>query len=119
MTHDQDEVFERRLDWALGEREGRDAPPDVVDAVMGRLDPTAQPPVRSGVTWLIAALVVFGVGAVFAVSWSEKSGQPPEGSRSEAMSAVEQAPLTLPEIEFVRVDNAAEIDALPADTMPA
>lgn len=117
MTHDQDEVFERRLDWALGEREGRDAPPDVVDAVMGRLDPTAQPPGRSGLTWLLAALVVFGVGAVFAVSWAEKSGQPPQDSRSEAVSGVEQDPLTLPEIEFVRVDNAAEIDALPADTI--
>lgn len=114
MTRDQDEVFELRLDWALGEREGRATPPDVVDAVMAQLDPAAAAPRRATSTWLVAALVLLGVGAVFAVSWAKNGSAPWPVDPNEAGAPTHQDPFPVP--AFVEVRDVADIDALPQGT---
>lgn len=79
---ERDEVLERRLDWALGEAVGGERAPDVTTAVLARhaagvdveVDAPGDPRAR---WWVVAALVVFGIGAVVAVSELERGGSTP------------------------------------------
>lgn len=111
MTDTDDEVFERRLDWALAERDGREAP-DVADSVMARLDaaPARRRPLRS---WLAAALVLFGASAVIAVFWLDKRGEQHEAGRQVVQDPERQR---LQDMPYAVVRTPAEIRALPQDT---
>lgn len=114
---EHDEVLARRLDWALGEAVGGERAPDVTRAVLERYasggdveaDAPAEPRSR---WWLVAALVLFGVGAVVAVFQLERGASTPTFGE-------------VPEIEAPDVDGRVEdivvvttregIAALPVD----
>ncbi|HEX5050928.1 MAG TPA: hypothetical protein VFZ65_04075, partial [Planctomycetota bacterium] len=105
---DRDEVFERRLDWALREVAGGQKAPDVTARVLARhaagddgerVGLVVVPPRRS---WLLAAVFLLGLGVVFGVFLFERAVQ-------DRSAALPQEPVAM-----VAVSSLAEIEALPA-----
>jgi hypothetical protein len=115
----RDEAKDLQVDWALRERLGAQAPPDLTEAVLERL---LREPADGGVMpmaaaaeghapsrlWLAAALVLLGIGAVLgAALWNRDSGQ-----RSDAPAQQPVAPTSKP----AEIANVADVAKLPADT---
>jgi len=111
-TNDDGELDERVMDWSLHERLGGEQPPDLVAAVRSRLE-TAEieggsgpRAARGGQRWLVAALVLLGVTAVFGVAlWPKGAGE-----------RVPVAPVPVQEPKPANVYSVADVAALPADT---
>jgi len=113
MTQANDDAAkDARMEWLLRERIGNETPPDLEHAVLAQLQTEPTPvaiPNRNN-RLLVAAIVVIGVAAVFAVS--QITGDTPA-----AVSNPQQG-----EPEFVTWQDPAlvrsrqDIEALPADT---
>src|SRR5262249_23272646 len=112
-----DPADEQRLDWALREVTGAEAPPDLTEAVLARraagdgtrLAAGFAPEPRRTSRWLVAALVLLGAGVVSGVAmW------PRAQIDADATPAPVQQPA--PEPPPARVYNQQDIEALPEGT---
>ncbi|MCA8948782.1 MAG: hypothetical protein KDE27_04725 [Planctomycetes bacterium] len=114
QTDQNDDVFDRRLDWALGEIEDRRTPPDLTATILARIDDA--PPVRAAgrVRWLAAAVALLGLGAVVAVALGERAAD-----RRAAQDPLGGDPVRdrLQDMGYVVVRSRAELDALPQGTL--
>lgn len=108
----RDEAEDRRLDWALGEKLGGETPPDLASCIVAghrrgdgaRLRPLQPvPPTRR---WLAAALILLGLGVVFAVALHRDA--------ADAPTPVAPSPPQQP--APAQVYSVADVDNLPPDT---
>ena len=113
-----DEAVDRQMDWALAERLGGEAPPDLSAAIARRhrdgdgahlaelaasLD---RGPTRG---WLVAALVLLGVGVVLTIALRrDQEARNAESLPPEVPAPQDPAP--------VAVQSVAELEAVPATT---
>lgn len=109
---ERDEVMRRRLDWGLREAVGGERAPDVVRAVLaraaaGEVVDEAEVPPRTN-RWLAAALILLGIGVVFAVALRERKDDKPIDAPTPVAPPQEPQPAT--------VYSVADVDMLPADT---
>ncbi|HEX6811347.1 MAG TPA: hypothetical protein VF384_06980 [Planctomycetota bacterium] len=109
-----DEVLERRFDWALREVAGGERAPDVADAVLARaaagevVHDGAEPRTWSRAQWLaFAAVFLVGALTVFGVAWLQRAPDHGGVARDEA-----QQPGGSQILEVARKENIA---ALPRD----
>ena len=111
---------EQRLDWALREVTGAEAPPDLTDAVLARrrrgdaaLLPSVPGPEPRTSRWLAAAIVLLGAGVVFGVALWPRGEVAQAPVREPVQEPVQQQPQEPPPAQ---VYNKQDIEALPADT---
>jgi hypothetical protein len=113
--NDRQGADDQRLDWALREVTGAEAPPDLTAAVLARraagdgarlaAESVPEPPRTS--RWLAAAAVLLGVGVVVGVAvWPRGDAEP---GQKEVPSQQPARP------KPAEVSTRAEIEALPAD----
>jgi len=106
MNEREEQVVERRFDWALREVAGAESPPDVVAAVMARRagrEPSAPMKVRPMRSWLVAALVLLGLGVVALLTW--EVAREGAGDKHEAQDR-----------PYHVVTSLAQIEDLPQET---
>ncbi|MBX3462712.1 MAG: hypothetical protein KF830_06050 [Planctomycetes bacterium] len=108
-TTDRQTMQDRRIEAGLAELFGSERPPDVSERVMAAMerDPRPAPDTAGSRSrpWLAAALVLLGLGVVFAVTRLR---------REDAAQRVLQEPR---EPAFVVVEDLADVQALPVDTI--
>lgn len=105
-----EQAREHRLDWALGEKLGGEVPPDLASRIVARHlrgEAPAAAPAAGAVRhrWIAAALILLGIGVVFAVALRPRQ-QPP----APQPVAPPQQP------EPPRVHSLADVAALPEAT---
>jgi hypothetical protein len=113
----RDDAKDLQVDWALRERLGAEAPPDLTEAVLERL---RREPAGDGAVpmpgldghgqkrlWLAAAIVLLGIGAVLgAALWNRDPGR---GREAPAQQPAER------EIKPVEIASVGDVARLPAD----
>jgi hypothetical protein len=110
LERGQDEALDRRLEWGLHAVLGEERAPDVTRAVLARHARAEEPDPADATSaarplrpWLVAALLLLGVGVVVAVSVVGRQPPAPESGRA-------------PEPEAVTVTSRAGIERLPPAT---